>query len=115
MLTDDAEGIVANLANLGMEIGNCFLSEESSVGSWGKACSPKNFVGHPVADAGEELLHEEEGFEWGTGSAGADIFEFFLTEFRRVDGGREGGPPRRRLRGKGEADPAEEAGVLKDE
>jgi hypothetical protein len=115
VLTDDAEGIVANLANLGMEIGNCFLIEDSSVGSWGKACSPKNFVGHPVADAGEELLHEEEGFEWGTGSAGANIFEFFLTEFRGVEGGREGGPPSRRLRGKGEADPAEEAGILKDE
>ena len=115
MLTDDAEGIVANLANLGMEIGNCFLSEESSVGSWGKACSPKNFVGHPVADARKELLHEEEGFERGTGAAGADISEFFLTEFWGVDWGREGGPPRRRLRGEGEADPAEESGILKDE
>ena len=115
MLTDDAEGTVANLANLGMEIGNCFLSEESSVGSWGKACSPKNFVGHPVADAGEELLHEEKGFEWGTGAAGADIFESFFTELRGVEWGREGGPPRRRLRGEGEADSAEEAGILKDE
>jgi len=93
VLTDDAEGIVANLANLVMEIGNCFSREESSVGSWGKACSPKNFVGHPVADAGKELLHEEEGFERGTGAAGANVFEFFLTEFRGVDGGREGGPP----------------------
>lgn len=93
VLTDDAEGIVANLANVGMEIGNCFSREESSVGSWGKACSPKNFVGHPVADAGKELLHEEEGFERGTGAAGANVFEFFLTEFRGVDGGREGGPP----------------------
>ena len=115
MLTDDAEGIVANLANLGMEIGNCFLRQESSVGSWGKACSPKNFVGHPVADARKELLHEEEGFERGTGAAGADTFEFFLTEFRGVDVGREGGPPGRRLRGEGEADSAEEAGILKDE
>ena len=115
VLTDDAEGIVANLANVGMEIGNCFLREESSVGSWGKACSPKNFVGHPVADAGKELLHEEERFEWGTGAAGADILEFLLTEFRGVEWGREGGPPRRRLRGEGEADPAEESGILKDE
>ena len=105
---------MANFANLGMEIGNCFLREESSVGSWGKARSPKNFVGHPVTDAGEELLHEEERFEWGTGAAGADISEFFLTEFRGVDGGRECGPPRRRLRGEGEADPAEEAGILKN-
>ena len=115
MLTDDAEGIVANLANVGMEIGNCFLREESSVGSWGKACSPKNFVGHPVADARKELLHEEEGFERGTGAAGADTFEFFLAEFRGVDVGREGGPPGRRFRGEGEADSAEEAGILKDE
>ncbi len=115
MLTDDAEGIVANLANVGMEIGNCFLREESSVGSWRKACSPKNFVGHPVADARKELLHEEERFEWGTGAAGADILEFFLTEFRGVEGGREDGPPTRGLRGEGEADSAEEAGILKDE
>jgi len=115
VLTDDAKGIVANLANVGMELGNCFSREESSVGSWGKACSPKNFVGHPVADAGKELLHEEKGFEWGTGAAGADISEFFLTEFRGVDGGREGGPPRRMLRGEGEANSAEEAGILKDE
>ena len=115
MLTDDAEGTVANLANLGMEIGNCFLRQKSSVGSWGKACSPKNFVGHPVADAGEELLHEEKGFEWGTGAAGADIFESFFTELRGVEWGREGGPPRRRLRGEGEADSTEEAGILKDE
>ena len=85
------------------------------MGSWGKACSPKNFVGHPVADARKELLYEEEGFEGGPGAAGADIFEFFLTEFRGVGRGREGGPPRRRLRGEGEADSAEEAGILKDE
>jgi len=85
------------------------------VGSWGKACSPKNFVGHPVADAGKELLHKEEGFEWGTGAAGADILELFLTEFRGVERGREGGPPRRRLRGEGEANSTEEAGILKDE
>ena len=85
------------------------------MGSWGKACSPKNFVGHPVADARKELLHEEEGFERGTRAAGADITEFFLTEFCRVEWGREGGPPRRRLRGEGEADSAEEAGILKDE
>jgi len=26
VLTDDTEGIVANFANLGVEIGNCFLS-----------------------------------------------------------------------------------------
>ncbi len=106
---------MANLANLGMEIGNVFLSQESSVGSWGKACSPKNFVGHPIADTGKELLHEEEGFKRGTGAAGADIFEFFLTEFRGVERGREDGPPRRRLRGEGEADPPKEAGILKDE
>ncbi len=85
------------------------------MGSRAKACSPKNFVGHPVADAGEKLLHEEEGFERSAGAAGADLLEFLLTEFRRVDGGREGGPPSRRLRGKGEADPAEKAGILKDE
>ena len=115
MLTDDAEGIVANLANVGMEIGNCFLREESSVGSWRKACSPKNFVGHPVADAWEELLYEEEGFEWGTVAAGADILEFLLTECGRVEGRGEVGPPRGGLRGEGEADPAEEAGILKDE
>jgi hypothetical protein len=98
-----------------MEIGNCFLREESSVGSWGKACSPKNFVGHPVADAWEELLYEEEGFEWGTVAAGADILEFLLTEFRGVEWGREGGPPRRGLRGEGKADSAEEAGILENE
>jgi len=115
VLTDDAECIVTNFANLVMEIGNCFLREESGVGSWGKACSPKNFVGHPVANARKELLHEEEGFEWGTGAAGANVFEFFLTEFWGVEGRREGGPPRRRLRRESEADPAEEAGVLEDE
>ncbi len=106
---------MANLANVGMEIGNCFLREESSVGSWRKACSPKNFVGHPVADAGKELLHEKERFEWGTGAAGADILEFSLTKYKGVYGGRESGPPRRRLWGEGEADSAEEAGILKAE
>jgi hypothetical protein len=45
---------------------------------------PKNFVGHPVAYAGEKLLHEEEGFERGAGAAGADLLEFLLTEFGRV-------------------------------
>ncbi len=115
MLTDDAEGILANFANVGMEIGKCFLREESSVGSGGKACSPKNFVGHPVADAGKELLHEKERFEWGTGAAGADILEFFLTEFGGVERGWVGGPPRRRLWGEDEADSTEEAGILKDE
>jgi len=85
------------------------------VGSRAKACSPKNFVGHPVADARKKLLHEDEGFEWGTGAAGTDIFKFFLTEFWGVERGREGGPPRRRLWGEGEADSTEEAGILKDE
>ena len=75
---------------------------------------PKNFVSHPVADAGEKLLHEEEGFERGTGAAGADLLEFLLAEFGRVKRRGEVGPPSGGLRGEGEADPAEEAGILKN-
>lgn len=33
-LADGAEGIAANFANVGMEIGNGFLRKESSPGSW---------------------------------------------------------------------------------
>ena len=54
------------------------------MGSWRELGLPKNFVGHPVANAGEELLHEEEGFERSAGAAGADLLEFLLTEFGRV-------------------------------
>jgi hypothetical protein len=75
---------------------------------------PKNFVSHPVADAGEKLLHEEEGFERGPGAAGADRLKFLLTEFRRVERRGEVGPPRRGLRREVEADSAEEAGILKN-
>jgi hypothetical protein len=91
------------------------LREESSLGSWRELGLPKNFVGHPVADAGEKLLHEEEGFERGPGAAGADRLKFLLTEFRRVERRGEVGPPRGGLRGEGEADPAEKAGILKNE
>jgi hypothetical protein len=90
------------------------LREESSLGSWRELGLPKNFVGHPVADAGEKLLHEEEGFERGAGAAGADLLEFLLTEFGRVERRGEVGPPRGGLRGEGEPDPAEEAGILKN-
>lgn len=75
---------------------------------------PKNFVSHPVADAREKLLHEEEGFERGLGAAGADLLKFLLTEFRRVERRGEVGPPSRGLRGEVEADSAEEAGILKN-
>ena len=75
---------------------------------------PKNFVSHPVADTGEKLLHEEEGFERGPRAAGADRLKFLLTEFGRVERRGEVGPPRGGLRGEGEADPAEEAGILKN-
>ena len=76
---------------------------------------PKNFVGHPIADAGEKLLHEEEGFERCPSAAGADLLEFLLAEFGRVERRGEVGPPRGGLRGEGEADPAEKAGILKNE
>ena len=90
------------------------MREESSLGSWRELGLPKNFVSHPVADAREKLLHEEEGFERGSGAAGADRLKFLLTEFRRVERRGEFGPPRRRLRGEVEADSAEEAGILKN-
>jgi len=90
------------------------LREEPSLGSWRKLGLPKNFVGHPVADAGEKLLHEKEGFERGAGAAGADLLQFLLTEFGRVERRGEVGPPRGGLRGEGEADPAEKAGILKN-
>jgi len=90
------------------------LREESSLGSWRELGLPKNFVSHPVADAREKLLHEEEGFERGPGAARADRLKFLLTEFRRVERRGEVGPPRRGLRGEGEADSAEEAGILKN-
>lgn len=75
---------------------------------------PKNFVGHPIADAGEKLLHEEEGFERCPSAAGADLLEFLLAEFGRVERRGEVGPPKGGLRGEGEADPAEKAGILKN-
>lgn len=90
------------------------MREESSLGSWRELGLPKNFVGHPVADAGEKLLHEEEGFERGPVAAGADHLKFLLTEFRRVKRRGEVGPPRRGLRGEVKADSAEEAGILKN-
>ena len=90
------------------------MREESSLGSWRELGLPKNFVSHPVADAREKLLHEEEGFERGPGATGADLLKFLLTEFRRVERRGEVGPPRRGLRGEVEADSAEEAGILKN-
>jgi hypothetical protein len=41
--------------------------------------------------------------------------EFLLAEFGRVERRGEVGPPRGGLRGEGEADPAEKAGILKNE
>jgi hypothetical protein len=75
-----------------------FAPERANLGRWQRASAalrvnrsaPKNFVGHPVADARKELLHVEEGFEWGAGAPGADISKFFLTEFWGVEGRREG-------------------------
>ena len=54
------------------------------------------------------------GFERGPRAAGADLLEFLLTEFGRVERRGEVGPPRGGLRGEGEADPAKEAGILKN-
>ena len=42
------------------------------------------------------------------------LLKFLLTEFGRVERRGEVGPPRGGLRGEGEADPAEEAGILKN-
>lgn len=76
---------------------------------------PEDFVCHPVADAGEELLHEEEGFEGGAGAPSTNFAEIGCGEFGGVDGGRELGPPGRGPRGEGKADAAKKPRIAKDE
>ena len=44
--------------------------------------APEDFVGHPVANAGEAFLHEQDGFYRGTGAT---------LQKRRNDLGAEGG------------------------
>src|SRR5690349_430428 len=40
-----------------------------------KACSPENLVGHPVADPGKSLLHQEHPLDWCAGATGQERFQ----------------------------------------
>lgn len=77
--------------------------------------APEDFVGHPVADPREVLLHEENRFEWGPAAAFEETREAFQRKFLGKNARREGGPPRGRRGSLVEADAAEVAFVLEDE
>ena len=79
---DGVEGEAGNGAAFAPE--GLYLGGAEGAGGLGgvNRGSPEDFVGHPVADAGETFLHEEDGFD---GRAGAALKE------RGDGGGGEGG------------------------
>ncbi len=114
-MTDEAKRGSADLTKAGMQEGDGFRIEKTWRGAWTEKGLPKNFVGHPVADAGEKLLHEEEGLEGGAGAPGTNLSQIGCGEFGREDGWGELGPPSGGTRGDGKANAAKEAGIAKNE
>ncbi len=112
---DGFEGLAGNLAGFFPEGGGFFRCEGAAAAGGEEAGAPEDFVGHPVADAGEALLHEEDGFDRGLLAAGEEGGDGVLGKIRSGDLRRQGGPPVRvRLAGT-EQDAAKEAEVGEDE
>ena len=77
--------------------------------------APEDFVGHPVADAGEALLHEEDGFDRGAGAASQEFGDGGDGEGARRNWRGDRCPPGGRVGADVEEDAAEHAVVAEDE
>lgn len=108
---DDADGIAANGDGFVMEGGDFAGGEGASRAGGVDTRAPEDFVRHPVADAGETLLSQQDGFDWSAGV----VEERFSDPCGRespVSGLRgQGRPPFRWIWGGSGPDFAKHAGV----
>lgn len=112
---DGFEGLAGDLAGFFPEGCGFFRREGAAAAGGEEAGAPENFVGHPVADAGEALLHEEDGFDRGLLAAAEEGGDGVLGEFRRGDLRGQSGPPVGVGFAGVEEDAAKEAEVGEDE
>jgi len=80
-----------------------------------EAGAPKDFVGHPVADARETFLHEEHGFDRRACASTQEDLDDADGEFLRENRGRDLLPPRRHAFSLPELDATELTRVDEDE
>src|ERR1051325_4567560 len=72
------------------------VGEEFHATFWVDARPPENFVGHPIADAGEGFLHEGRGFDGTFAGTREKFIDEGAREFGVVGLRRQIVPPRRR-------------------
>ncbi len=89
VVTDDAHGGAADPANGLPEPSDLIRDERAGGIGRMEACAPKDFVGHPIPDAREMLLHEEHGLEWSAAAALEETREALQSEFVRKNAGCE--------------------------
>ena len=69
VVADDADGGAADPAYFSPESARVGGVERSRRGGGMEMGAPEDFVGHPIADAGEMFLHKQHGFERSAASA----------------------------------------------
>ena len=75
---------------------------------------PENLIRHPIADPGEALLQEEQGFDRRPAVSPNELLEPAPSETGRVNLGSDRLPPWRRIFPMLKTHPAELPGVAKD-
>ena len=92
---DDAERFTGDEARFVEQTDSLRCGELAGWRQWSDPRAPKNFVCHPVADAGETTLQEQHGFYRRPGMATEERVEEFLIERFGRDIRTAGAPPGR--------------------
>ena len=98
-----------------MEVFDGGRGQVSCGGGGGPAELPEDFIGHPISNAGEIALVEEEGLEGESGMAGEGGAHLGGGELLTAGGGRHFAPPRRGRFAFVDAESAEHAGIAEGE
>ena len=112
---DDAERFAGDEARFTKQAVALRGGERSGWCQRGDLRAPENFVGHPVADAGETALQKQDGFDRRPGVAAQKCVEEFSIEVAGRDVRRSGAPPGRRGFSVMKPNPAEEPGIPENE
>ena len=83
VFTDDAQRLPAEVTDFAMEFFDDFRIERTRRLPGMDGGTPKNFVGHPVADARKSFLHKEHRLDRRASATTKKIGQLFHGESRR--------------------------------
>lgn len=113
--TDLLQRFTGDKAHFLMEAGELLGSQRCGSAGGRKAGAPKDFVGHPVTDAGKTLLVEQRCLEGKARMATEKFAHVSGGESARGDRRRDGCPPIGRFGTAGKEDATELAGIVEDQ